>query len=568
MSFVSAIWANYRSYVGVFGVIGVAPLVVAALGFVSFGAPATLANERRGGRATSAGAAKDRRNTAIAMLCIVAVAIVYAYVMAVGDDLVGIDYATLTAHRFVDIPIVPESGRFFPLALQEYNLINLIGRTATVYYAFAGLELTLLLVLMYRLLAGVPAPIRAVAIAWLLSLPGVAMCFQGHMYPERDVMLCLVAWLVCHRLAERLESPWPALGALVAAQYALYLKETTFLLIGGFAATRLLISWRRERLVGGRGGRTPGEFVAAHWLDLGLVALCCTYLILYAIVILPHVAEAYGSRNGILATATAYASPDPLVVLFGLAVVVRVAQALAGTITLDLFWDAAAIGALTFLAGYVKLGMYRDYYAAPADLVAVVYLARLVPTSLRFRRSVVAAACLAAMAAIVINVGAVAKRLLDRKMFVAETRALVAELSSRVSSERLTTLFFPQPGTFQIMELGAYLQYRGIPVKGAAERAEVVFKTPHRFRDDRCLAPQTIRCEFAAEPESGDLVVLLPGREPPPELVAAVVASLRASEPAPRPFIYRVLASLAAHGDEPSPLAAGAVLAAGAANAR
>ncbi len=565
MSFFPAIWANYQSYVGVFGVIGVAPLVVAALGFVSFGAPATLANDRPAAGAISAG--DDRRNIAIVALCIVAVAAMYVYVMAVGDDLVGIDYATLTAHRFVDIPIVPESGRFFPLALQEYNLINLIGRTATVYYAFAGLELTLLLVLTYRLLDGVRAPIRAVGIAWLLSLPGFELCFQGHMYPERDVMLCLVAWLVCHRLAERLESPWPALGALVAAQYALYLKETTFLLIGGFAAARLLISWRREMFGRGRGGRRLGEFVAAHWLDIGLLALCCTYLVLYAVVILPHVAEAYGSRNGILATATAYAFPDPLVVLFGLAVVVRVAKALAGAMSLDLFWDAAAIGALIFLAGYVKLGMYRDYYAAPADLVAVMYLARLVPTSFRLRRAVVATACLAEIAAIAINVGAVAQRLLDRKVFVAETRALVAELSSRVSSDRLTTLFFPQPGTFQIMELGAYLQYRGIPVKGAAERAEVVFKTPHRFRDDRCLPPQAIRCEFAAEAEAGDLVVLLPGREPPPQLVAAAMAALRASESTPRPFIYRLLARIAAHGDEPSPLAAGAVLAAGAANA-
>ncbi len=57
-----------------------------------------------------------------------------------------------------------------------------------------------------------------------------------------------------------------------------------------------------------------------------------------------------------------------------------------------------------------------------------------------------------------------------------------------------------------------------------------------------------------------DLVVLLPGREPPPDLAGAVVAARRASQPAPQPFIDEVLARVAANGDGPSRLAAGAVL--------
>ena len=97
-------------------------------------------------------------------------------------------------------------------------------------------------------------------------------------------------------------------------------------------------------------------------------------------------------------------------------------------------------------------------------------------------------------------------------------------------------------------------------MKGATEHAAVVFKTPHRFPDDRCLPPEPIRCEFQAEPRAGDLVVLLPGREPPPELLSAVVAAQRARGRTPRPFIDELLARVATDGDQLSPNAVGAVL--------
>src|SRR5262249_42383651 len=57
-----------------------------------------------------------------ALVVLIAFLCAYSYAIIAHEDLVGIDYAQLTAKRFVDMPLWPEIGRFYPLGFQEYNL--------------------------------------------------------------------------------------------------------------------------------------------------------------------------------------------------------------------------------------------------------------------------------------------------------------------------------------------------------------------------------------------------------------------------------------------------------------
>src|SRR5512146_1149538 len=180
--------------------------------------------------------ARARRNapcrTAVALAAFISV---YSYLIVYHEDLVGLDYATITAARFAVVPIWPWNGRFFPLALQEFNLLAILGRSATVYHGFAVLELLLVLACVFRLLDDTPAWFRCAVATFMILLPGVFVSFFGLVYPERDIVFWLAFWMLCVQAFDRTRSRTAFLAALVTAQFMLYYKETAFILIGGFA---------------------------------------------------------------------------------------------------------------------------------------------------------------------------------------------------------------------------------------------------------------------------------------------------------------------------------------------
>jgi hypothetical protein len=302
------------------------------------------------------------------------------------------------------------------------------------------------------------------------------------------------------------------LATLISAQCLLYLKETAFLIVGGFAGARLAIRWLRSRRAG---EEKLSTFLQANLIDVGQLALCGVFLLTYAFVILPHVEASYavnsGARHAALNAAKGFLTADPILAAMAVALFVRVAVAIARDRPQDDFWDALAFGALAFVLAYAKLGMYRDYYAAPADLVGVLYLARLVPRPIRVARPVLLLASLGFVAGVLSNARVVVAQLRARKVFVERNARLLALVKESLSPGVPIRLFFPQVGGFQIMEFAAYLQYKGIAVQGGGGHPSVIFATPHRFPGDRCFPSQAFRCEYAPNAAAGDYVVYLPG---------------------------------------------------------
>ncbi len=458
----------------------------------------------------------------------------YVFLMFYHDDLVGIDYAHLTARSLIPMVISPESGRFFPLARQEYNLLRPLGQSAALYHAFGTLELLVVVACAWRLLREVPPPWRAAAVVFLFCLPSIAWSFFGVVYVERDLVAWLAAWLLCldaWLTTRRRAAFW---AALLVAQSLIYHKETAFLLVGAFATARVVIaaapsaSLLRQRRV--------GEWFRHHVLEWALLASCAAFAAVYLTLIAPGITDAYGATTNRAASAASalwyYARTDVLMVITTIVLAARITRAATGVAgALDAHWDALAIGALVFAAAYAVLGITRAHYLAPADFIAVLYLARLGAVAIvNPARWVRPAIGVVAVLVTLANAGESAAQWLDRRLAADAYVRMAAALRDDVQrAERGTVrLHFPQVGGFEVMEFAAFLRYKGW--RAAHDAAHMgtgvsfTITTPRQPANGRCHASQPFICEQAA-PAPGDYVVLLPGRQ----LTDAEIAHWRAA---------------------------------------
>lgn len=426
-------------------------------------------------------------------VALIGFACLYGALLGVGEQLVGQDYAQITGPGIIAMPVWPPSGRFFPLAFQEFNILHHFGAMPTIDYAFVTLQVALLIFGLWRLLDETPTPIRGAVIALILVTPGVLISLQGLIYPERGLLVCVPLWLLAFR-DENEGFASVASGALIVA-YMLLLKETSFLLIGGFVGARV-IAGRRDRL------------------SLICLALCIGFVLVYQLGIAPHVVESYAPRGQVMAARIAAAKElmvdSPLLLILAALAAVRVAAMLRDRSAFDPLWDSAAVGAVVFAAGYIALGMYRPHYVAPANLIAVAYLGRRIALAVPAQRRLRLAATLGALMAI-ISLRVDARWLMDRKVFAAANATLARTIEAHVRPESTTTLYFQHIGGFEVMEFAAFLRHRGTSVTTLERSGQVLIKTPHRFAGDRCFPSQNFRCEYVQKPESSDLVVTLPG---------------------------------------------------------
>lgn len=533
MTYLAALFAHYSPYAW-FAAVWTIPLVaLGAVGLVTLGRAGPRHSWRPGGRLAIAW--PPSTSLVLPGLILAAFVSVFSYAISYHEDLVGLDYATITAGRFVAILIHPASGRFFPLALQEYNLLAVFGRSAGVYAAFAVCQLLVVIGCALRVLDDVPAWLSCIVVAFLITLPGVFVAVATLVYPERDVIFWLALWLVCVHAFDRRRSRAAFFCAVVTAQAMLYYKETAFILIGGFAGARLAINALRARDDLRR--RAFRRFAQDNMLEIGLLALCAVFVVVYFVMIAPHVTQSYAMNasraRSWVESFDSYAKSDYLLDAFAVVVAGRFAWFAITRHELDAFWDPLAVGALCYGLAFVKLGLTREYYMAPVELAGTMYLARLAYVGLRGqRRPIIALSLLPVVLVFQRNVSDAASRLLARKQYVEGNVRLASFLKdySRSQGRTRLELYFPQVGGFELMELSSFLRYKGLradgdSIGGSPASPAFIIKTAHRYPGDQCYPTQAFRCAYAGAPVPGDLLVFLSGRVMPAEQLAELKAS-------------------------------------------
>lgn len=422
---------------------------------------------------------------------------------------------TLAGHN-IPVFIWPSEGRFFPLCDQEYNLLRHVTNSAGGYHALRVVQLVLLSLMLLFLDVKLSVRGRVALILLVLVTPSILISFGGLIYPESNLVFALVCFAWCIERFEQTHARIWAACALISAQFMLYYKETVFLLILAFVVGRFLFRCWMAKPPGWDWKRIRGP---ESRLDGCIGLLVIPFLLYYLAAMFPHYRTQYAKsfRIPFFDMLGTYVKEDLLAWILVVVLLLRAYFILRRNVTPSLLWDGMALGAAAYMAGYVLLGMQTAYYFAPADLIAVLYIGRL--TILAWEHLNVGAKSFVVVLSLVVllqDLSLSAFRVYEMKNVVhakAEIGSMIEQRYEK-SPQSVRRIFFPFTQTVHIMELGAYLSYRGVPIErtvaGAAGTGTVMMVGKTVKKDGPCVSGKPLICHWGEGPEPGDLVVVLP----------------------------------------------------------
>jgi hypothetical protein len=420
-------------------------------------------------------------------------------------------------------PIWPDAGRFWPLGFQEYNLLRHVTGLVTGYHALRIVLLVLLSGILLFFDEELSVRARVTLITLALITPGILVSFSGLIYPEWNLIFSLacLAWSV-KRFEQTRSTAW-AVAALIASQFMLYYKETAFLLLLGFAVGRLFLrcwkvdhaGWDFKKL------RDPESR-----LDVCLALLVVPFLLYYLAAMFPAYNTRYADvfRLSFPQVLSAYLKVDLLAWVFVAFVLFRITLILRRRVAPSLLWDGLALGGVAYIASYLALRMHAAYYLAPADLIAILYLGRVAMLSWEHMGLGARVGVLALLTFVLLqDLSLSAFRIYERKNVIHAKAEMGRMIEARYESDPQNTkrVFFPFARTNSVMEFGAYLSYRGVPVEreshGSVAASSVVLVGKAIRDDGPCVHGKPLVCHRGALPEPGDLIVVLPDDVAQPE---------------------------------------------------
>lgn len=479
----------------------------------------------------------------------------YIFLVLYQENFSGVDqsiylFSTLKERgRIYSPPIWVDNGRFWPLGHQEFNVISLITQSPTGYHAFPILQLLIVIAGIFVILEKFPVWFRTCITAFILTTPSFLLSFFGLVYPERNIIFWLVIFLICFQRSFHTSKARGRLFfccTLVAAQFLLYYKEVVFLLIGGFAAFRLTEAFVKQNVFKQKKYR---QFLKLHILEISLLALVGLFFIGYVqFVLLNRLANPHGeSYVELFSTSTFYAltfylKSNLLLSIFLLTFGLRCIYLISFRRSPDLLWDSLAFAAFLYFLSFLKLTLIGDYYLAPVDFIAILYLSQLIYNPfLRDHKQVIAITTSLTFLSVTAWNSVLSLHLLAlMKNNTIGQDKLYSFLDNHIShhpSDNLN-LFFPLDPTlggdrqsgllianskhrgWPIMELGAFLEHERLAAvkRKPSSFTDAVFKHPvtlifkHSSRsvNNLCVNYAEFECLYAQSAQSGDLIVVTP----------------------------------------------------------
>ena len=411
------------------------------------------------------------------------------------------------------------NGRFFPLGHQEFNLIRHFTSSVAGYHVLPLAQLLIVSIILIGLDDELSIAARASLTSFVLLLPGFVTSFTGLVFPERNLLFWF-AWLALSvkRFEQTQSASW-AVAAALCAQFMIYYKETAFLLLTCFAIARLVLRCRRAHREGWDFSRLRDR---ESRLDFCFISLSVLFLLFYTAVMLPQMRTQYLEQLSFTFPSILiyYLQVDWLVWLFLVVLLRRSYLIFRRRVTPWLFWDGLAFGGAVYFASYLVLRLANAYYLAPVDLIAVMYIGRLVIFSWEKMRLPGRAAALA-LALLVLLQGLTYSgfRVFERKNIIHAKEAIADLIVARYQTDPggAPRLFFPYANIYSITELAPYLMYRGVSVESASAgpvtSGGVVIEIMDAGRDGKtapCVPYRSFVCHARKSPAPGDLVIELP----------------------------------------------------------
>jgi hypothetical protein len=413
-------------------------------------------------------------------------------------------------------PIWPSVGRFLPLGLLEFNLLRLITKSPAGYHSFSVAQLIILLLALVVVLGEYKFVYRVPILIAATLAPSFVLSFTSLVIPDRNVLFWLAIMLLCLCGYSKTKAPIYFIGCLVATHFALYYKETVVVFVVAYAGAQLLLqSYRRRRT----GYRSWQELARENSLQVGMLAVSGIYVVLF-LVMLPHPSFSYiiAKRAALSFLILGYLQLDWLVFILIPVLVLRLGWFVFCEGQLDPMWDSLAIGALAYFFCLIALRLYMPYYTASVDLIALLYLARvslswlLNPTKVRVSVVTTVFVCI-----LLHNTAYSSFAIIENKNFIAiksQFAGFLRTYGTRVSSSTVE-LFFPYADGYRLMELSAYLRYKGFrlagqKVTGSEAGPGLVVEGRNAFANSRCVGYRDYACIHADSARDGALIIVLP----------------------------------------------------------
>ena len=249
---------------------------------------------------------------------------------------------------------------------------------------------------------------------------------------------------------------------------------------------------------------------------------CC---IILCRMLMPHMSMKYANqqRLSLANTFLYYIRLDFLAWWFVAIVVRRTYLILRRSVTPVPFWDGLALGGVGCFAAYLYLRLASHYYLAPVDLIAVLYVGRLLILSWRKMPRGMAVTALALVLVVLLQFVSYSAFILFERKNVVYAKAKIADVivsRYRDDPNKVQRLFFPFSSAYEITEFASYLTYRGIPVETVSVQSppshDVALATKAGVAmDGPCVDYLPFVCHAANEPSAGDLVIELPDDDEP-----------------------------------------------------
>jgi hypothetical protein len=169
------------------------------------------------------------------------------------------------------------------------------------------------------------------------------------------------------------------------------------------------------------------------------------------------------------------------------------------------------------MAGYLALGLQTAYYFAPADLIAVFYVGRLTVVAWQHLHITAKSFAVALLTLVLMqDLSLSAFRMYEMKNVIHAKSEMGSMIEGRYQSapQSVRRIYFPFTQPVHMMELGAYLNYHGVPMQHTdvemSYSGAVMMIGKAVKKDGPCVSGKPLICHAGSVPEPGDLVVVLP----------------------------------------------------------
>ncbi len=426
------------------------------------------------------------------------------------------DYS-VAGHWFAP-PIWSKNGRFFPLGMQEFNLLRHVTRTPAGYQSIAAAQVLIMAGVLFALLKELRLAWRALLEIVVIVTPSIAISFAGLIYPERDALFWLAILVLCLQRADSASSSIYFLGCFVATHFLLYYKEPLVVFVVAYAVSRLVIDFFSEPSTAHLSWK---EFAQKNIVPVGMIVVAGIYSVLFLVFMFPfHRPEFIALHRGNpIDVLLLFLRFDWLMTLLLVVLSVQLVSWLFFGKRIEPMWESLGLGALAYFVAILGVGIYTDYYLAPVDLIAILYVGRLAaswangpPFHWRAAAVVGLSVCL-----FVHEASFSALRIIERKVEILQVSELAKFLKNYKADpgERRVELFFPFADGFRLVVTSSYLRYKGLLLAGQSdgsnvESPEFVVAGQGDYESGRCHPGMPYACKHVNELGEGGLLVVLP----------------------------------------------------------